>query len=87
MRILQSTIESMLYMLLLLVFAGLLVVGIVAHNVTTKINQQQQEINQATQNIEKQNICLVSLFLQPNRANLTLADLNTCTTVVKEVPK
>lgn len=58
MRILQSTVERLLYFLLLLCFLATIIVGIIAYKDGQKISQQQQQFHEGsaqTLRIIKQN--------------------------------
>lgn len=80
MKILQSTIERLLYGLLLLVFIAYVVMTIVMVDIT-------KQLNSGVKDIENKQNCIAAFFLQSNRTNITLANLSSCNDVTKNVRK
>lgn len=64
-------------MVLLLIVTSLVAVGVHQIFITT------HRVDQSTQDVKKSMACVVSLFAQPNRASLTIKDINNCTLVRK----
>jgi hypothetical protein len=83
MKVGQSVVERLLYMVLLLTFV---ITGVFYFQARSIINELKS--NQATEQtgittLEKENYCLVGFFLQANRTNLTLSNLQACTPIVR----
>lgn len=85
MKITQTTIERSLYLLLILMFLINIAIGYEVVRVQTKQNQNHQYTNQTLTNVQNEMICIGEFFLQLNRANITIANLPACNSIVKKV--
>ncbi len=87
MRLLQSTVERLLYLLILLVFSAIMVSIPFQINLYKRLDDQQQAIRQGVDSIRQEQQCIAAFFLQPDRASITVANLKICDDVIKSLPK
>ncbi len=87
MRLLQSTVERLLYLLILLVFSAIMVSIPFQINLYKRLDGQQQAIKQGVDSIKQEQQCIAAFFLQPDRTNITVANLKICNNVVESLPK
>lgn len=70
-----------LYRWALLLFVLVITVGVVI--AVREVFIVGQRVDQSTDDIKGSMACIVSVFTQPNRQNLTIDDINRCTLVRK----
>lgn len=85
MKILQSTIERLLYILLLAIFIFNIITLSAVINTERSINAVQQTNKTGIQSIETEQNCIAAFFLQGNRGAITLGNLKICQPIVKKV--
>jgi hypothetical protein len=78
LRAFQSIPEALLYFLLVFAIAGNIFFIVSIYHLE-QLNQQ------STKQIEKQMVCIGAFFLQNNRSELTLHNLNVCQPIVDQV--
>lgn len=79
----QSAVERLLYVVLLLTFVVTGIFYFQARAITQQLRANQEIEKTDIMTVEKENYCLVSFFLQPNRTNITLANLSNCQPIIK----
>lgn len=79
----QSSIERLLYVILLLTFVITGVFYFQARYIINELKASQAQEQRGIVILQKQNYCFVSFFLQPNRTELTIAGLKSCQPVIK----
>lgn len=88
MKFLQSSVERLLYIVLLLSFVFFGVFFFLDQQIANELKANQMNQEQGIKTLETENYCLVSFFLQANRTNITLNNLKICQPVVQgEVPR
>lgn len=78
MKIMQSTVERLLYAVLLLAVVANLIEAFALIGFAHKLDEQGKAINGGVESIEKQVGCIGDYFNQTERANLRIPNLNTC---------
>lgn len=84
--IFQSVQEALVYGLLLIVLV-LNIIGLAINiSVATEAKSLAAENSTNTREIEKQQNCIAAFFLQPNRTDITLANLGACADIIQGSP-
>lgn len=78
MKIFQSSVERLMYFILMLVFVGIMIEIPAIYSVINRMDQQQKSINDGVMDIEQQIACIGAYFNQTDRANLRIPDLEQC---------
>lgn len=78
MKILQSTVEKLLYFILLVVFLGMMIEIPFVISIASQLRSQQRTTAKNTQQIENQIQCIGEYFGQTNRQNLLIKNLQQC---------
>lgn len=86
-KIMQSTVERSLYLLLVLIFIVNIAIGYEVVHVQTLQNHNHSYTNRELTAIQKEMLCIGAFFDQPGtvRSTTSIAKLKACQPVIKQV--